>query len=236
MSCAAQWHFTTWLDLFDHWQTLWAAVFAVLAAVGTIWATRSTAAQQIASSREDAERVIGATREQARAVYKQSEWAFDLEQMRNASEALAFHAMLEAAMVRVLSEAAWARSTYPDYVFTQQTGSSVDAFAIRRCITKGAFAELRSASVRRGGALTGDFLDLEREIDSFAAQIEDSLAVSGALIQLGKHHGLGEQLALIETKATELREKAYEAFEQFTAKFEEREAYRQRHDEAGLNG
>jgi len=41
---------------------------------------------------------------------------------------------------------------------------------------------------------------------------------------------------LIETKATELREKAYEAFEQFTAKFEEREAYRQRHDEAGLNG
>ncbi len=41
----------------------------------------------------------------------------------------------------------------------------------RECITKGAFAELRAACVRRGGPLTGEFLDLEREIDSFGCLV-----------------------------------------------------------------
>ena len=45
--------------------------------------------------------------------------------------------------------------------------------------------------------MTGEFLDLEREIDSFAEQGNSPA-------------GLDEQLALIEMKATALREKAAE--------------------------
>jgi hypothetical protein len=59
--------------------------------------------------------------------------------------------------------------------------------------------------------LTGEFLDLEREIDSFASQCEDTLSSThGMMIREGKHAGPGEQLALIETKARALRVKALE--------------------------
>jgi hypothetical protein len=150
-------------------------------------------------------------REQTRATFKQTEATFDLQQMRDASEADAFHVMLEAAMARVCAEASWVRNAYPD-ILTQTTGASVNALAVRQCITKGAFAELRAACIRRGGPLTGDFLDLEREIDSFALQSEDRLTNSGVLIRYGKLAGLNDQLALIETKAEALRQKAFEAF------------------------
>ena len=51
--------------------------------------------------------------------------------------------------------------------------------------------------------MTGEFLDLEREIDSFASQSELSMSpVLQGAIRKGKHAGLGEQLALIETKAS----------------------------------
>lgn len=69
----APWHYTTFWDWdwVDHWQTLIAGVLAfvagfgtVVAAIWTIWATRSTAREQIAASRADADRVIAATREQ----------------------------------------------------------------------------------------------------------------------------------------------------------------------------
>jgi hypothetical protein len=60
----APWHFTTWLDLFDHWQTVIAGVLALLAAFGTIVVTMILARRQIAASREEADRVIAATREQ----------------------------------------------------------------------------------------------------------------------------------------------------------------------------
>ena len=59
--------------------------------------------------------------------------------------------------------------------------------------------------------MTGEFLDLEREIDSFALQCEDRPStILSVTIRMGKHAGLGEQLALIENKATELRQKAAE--------------------------
>ena len=101
-----------------------------------------------------------------------------------------------------------AKKTYPG-ILTQTTGASVDALAVRQCITKGAFAELRAACVRQGGSLTGEFLDLEREIDSFAMQWVDTIVNAGVLSRGGKHAGLGEQLALIETKARALRVKAF---------------------------
>jgi hypothetical protein len=58
--------------------------------------------------------------------------------------------------------------------------------------------------------LTGDFLYLEGEIDNFALQYEDqpSGTNSFVMIRKGKHAGLGEQLALIDAKASELRQKA----------------------------
>jgi hypothetical protein len=209
----------TKLDRFLYdWQTLVAGFLALLAAIGTIWATRSTASRQITAAREQADRMVAAAREQTRATFKQTETTFDLEQMRNASEALSFHAMLEAAMARVLAEAAWARRTYPHIVGQAQgasidaQGASVDALTVRQCITKGAFAELRAACIRRGGDLTGEFLDLEREIDGFAMQWEDKIVNAGVLVRWGKHAGLGEQLALIERKAAELRQKAFVRF------------------------
>jgi hypothetical protein len=60
MSDPQPWHFTTLLDLVD--QTLFTGVFAVVAAVGTIWVTRHIANRQIAASREEADKVIAATR------------------------------------------------------------------------------------------------------------------------------------------------------------------------------
>jgi hypothetical protein len=107
-------------------------------------------------------------------------------------------------------EAAWARKTYPD-ILTQKAGESVDALAVRQCITKGAFAELRAACVKRGGPLTAQFLDLEREIDSFASQSGDyPTPTVNVLVRKGTHAGLGDQLNLIEAKATALRMKAAE--------------------------
>ena len=108
--------------------------------------------------------------------------------MRDENEAHAFRVMLEAAMTGVLAEAAWARRTYPQ-LLTQKASSSVDALRFAHCITKGAFAELRGACVRRGSPLTGEFLDLECEIDNFALQYEDqpSGTNSGVMIRKGKH-------------------------------------------------
>ena len=97
--------------------------------------------------------------------------------------------MLEAAMTRVLAEAAWARKTYPQVTFDNRD-------LVRGCITKGAFAELRAACVRQGSPLTGEFLDLERVIDTFASP--------------QPYADLDEQLTLIKEMATKLRKKASE--------------------------
>jgi hypothetical protein len=207
---SAPWHFTTWLDLFDHWQTGIAGFLAFVAGFGTVVATIIIARRQIAASNEDAKKVIAATLKQASATADQTAMAVRLNQMRAASEALAFRVMLEAAMVRVLAEAAWARETHPHLLTPQTAGASPEALDVRRCVTKGAFAELRAACVRQGGPLTGEFLDLEREIDNFALQWEDGQSTYGATIRMGKHAGLGEKLDVIERKATALRERAAE--------------------------
>jgi hypothetical protein len=205
----APWHFTTWLDLFDHWQTVIAGVLALVAAFGTVAATMIIANRQIRASREDADRVIDATREQTSVTAEQTATTVRLERMRDEGEALAFRAMLEAAMARVFAEAAWARKAYP-HILTQKEDSSVTAFAVRNCITKAAFAELRAACVRQRSPLTFDFLDLEREIDNFASRWEDDQSTYGVPIRKGRHAGLSEQLGSIETKAAALRQKAAE--------------------------
>ena len=120
------WRFTTLLDAFDHWQTVIAGFAALLAAFGTIWMTSRIANRQIDASREEAKRVIAATREQTSVTAEQTSTTIYLERMRDATEFRAFHVMLEAAMARVLAEAAWARETYPQYV-GQAQGASIDA-------------------------------------------------------------------------------------------------------------
>src|ERR1700729_3621978 len=157
--------------LYD-WQTVIAGVLALVAAFGTVLGTMIIANRQIAASREEADRVIAATREQTEATVKQTEATVSLEQLRDSNEALSFLAMLAAAMMRVIAEAASARKTHPQ-AFRQTSAAEVpvEAARVRHCITKGAFAELRAACVRRGGSLTRKFLDLEGEIDKFASQV-----------------------------------------------------------------
>jgi hypothetical protein len=211
------WHFTTCLDLLDHWQTGIAGFLAFAAGFGTVVATMIIARRQIVASREEADEVIAATRAQTEVTAKQTETTVRLE--RDRVEARAFSAMLEAAMTRVLAEAAWARSVHPDFL-TKTEGWSFEALAVRNCITKGAFAELRGACVRQGSSLTREFLDLEGQIDNFASQWVLDIPLSSTMqqpVRKGKHVGLGEQLALIEGAATALREKAVAGMERANA-------------------
>jgi hypothetical protein len=176
MSDPQPWHFTTWLDLLDHWQTLVAGVLAVLAAWRTIRATVKSA-----------DREVKASQEQTAVAQRQIDTTVRLEQERDQAEASAFFAMLGAAMTRVEDEVIWARKALMTL--------HADIPTIRASITKGAFDELRAVCVRRRFPLTGEFLDLEREIDNFA------------LPQWDKTPDLG-QLGTIESKATKLRDKA----------------------------
>jgi hypothetical protein len=185
-------------QFFYDWQTLIAGFLAVFAAVGTIYATIRSAGREIA-----------ATQAQTAIAQRQIDTTLRLEQERVASEAHAFRAMLEAATVRVVAEAASARKAYPD-ILKQKESSSIAAFAVRNCITKGGFAELRAACVRQGSPLTFEFFDLEREIDNFASRWEDDKSTDGVPIRKGQHAGLSEQLGLIEKMATVLHRKAAE--------------------------
>jgi hypothetical protein len=187
---AAPWHYTTWPDALDHWQTVIAGVLALAAGVLTVVATMIITRKQIAVAQ------------------KQIDTTLRLEQERVGSEARAFRATLDAAMVRVLAEADCGKKSNPQ-AFAQGGVASVEALAVRQCMTKGAFAELRAACVRLGSPLTGEFLDLEREIDSFAGQLVDVYSENRKSRQ-GKIAGLGDQLTVIEAKATKLRQKAAE--------------------------
>jgi hypothetical protein len=126
------------------WQTLAAGLFALLAAVGTIRETRSTARKQIDTSGEDARKVIAATHDLTEATFKQSEATIHLEQQRKASEALAFHAMLKAAMARVLAQAALAQRGLSAAFFEGEHRRSCQCPYIRRR------GQHRSASGRIG--------------------------------------------------------------------------------------
>jgi hypothetical protein len=70
------WHYTTFWDWLDHWQTLIAGSLALLAGFGMVVMTRRIANRQIAASREEADRVIAATREQTEATLKQPKRLF----------------------------------------------------------------------------------------------------------------------------------------------------------------
>jgi hypothetical protein len=185
--------------------TDWGGVIAGILALAAAWWT-------VRATREDANRAISAAHGQTAATAKQTAEAVRLNQERIENEDRSFRVMLEAAMARVLAETASAKKAYPQ-ILTQTADASAEAYLVRTCITKGAFAELRAACVRLGSPLTADFLDLEREIDSFASQwVETGKFMVGQPpgIRVGKHAGMGEQFAVIEAKAIALRKKAAE--------------------------
>jgi hypothetical protein len=71
------------------------------------------------------------------------------------------------------------------------------------------FTELRDAFLRLGGTLTAPFLNLDKEIEDFAAQWESVRPPTRPdPVRLGVHAGLHEQLGHIEQQAIELRDKA----------------------------
>jgi hypothetical protein len=130
--------------------------------------------------------MVAAAHEQTSVTAEQISQTFHLARRREDSEAEAFRVMLEAAMARVIDELALARTA---------VSTSVDTPTIQGCITKGGFEELRGGCLRLGSPLTGEFLDLEREIDNFALALWDT--------DLGLR-----KLDSIEAKAIKLRDKA----------------------------
>ena len=168
--------------LYD-WQTFAAGLLAVVAAVGTIWATIRSAG-----------RGIEASQAQTAVAQKQIETTLRLERRRVASEGFAFHAMLVAAMERVLVEAAEANDIF------KATGGKVSkqVYAARTHFTKRGFDELRSACVRYGGLTTAEFLELESKIDDFAShytELQGTDAIHrAATIRLGLHADFQDHL------------------------------------------
>jgi hypothetical protein len=77
----------------DHWQTLITGVLALIAGIGTIWAT-------IAS----AQREIAANQAQSKVAQDQLATTLRLERRRVVRESCAFFAMVEAAMGATLSD------------------------------------------------------------------------------------------------------------------------------------
>jgi hypothetical protein len=156
MYATPPWHFTTWLDLFDHWQTLIAGLLAVLAAWRTIRATTKSADREVAASQA-----------QTAVAQKQIATTLRLDRQRVAREVYAFHATIWAAMEHVRLEASEAESIFP----------------ARRGFSKRAFPELRAACVRCGGLITRDLLELERDLDIFASQSQEKPGGLGELLR-----------------------------------------------------
>jgi hypothetical protein len=195
------WHFTTWLDLFDHWQTVIAGFAALVAAWLTIRATKRSA-----------DREIEASQAQTAVAQKQIATTLRLEKRRIAREGYAFCAMLEAAMGRVLAEAAEANDILNPHHQVAGATVSREAYDARTHFTKTGFDELRGACVRYGGLTTAEFLELESKIDDFASHYMEAQGTNAlqqaAIVRFGLHADFQDHLAVIETIATHICEEA----------------------------
>jgi hypothetical protein len=180
----------------DHWQTLITGVLALVAGIGTIWAT-------IAS----AQREIAANQAQTKVAQEQLATTLRLERRRVVRESYAFFAMVEAAMGTILADVREVR----EIIVQNPT-------AARQGVHKAAFAELRNAFLRFGGTMTAKFLDLEREIDDYSVQfVEIPTQFAGVLTRVGNSVGLSDQLNKIELKAADLRDEAAQAMKKASA-------------------
>jgi hypothetical protein len=90
-----------------YYQTLITGVIAIFAALGTVLATIWSARREIAASKEQT------------VVAQQIATAIRLQRRRVATESIAFHAMVDAAMDRVLTEAMEAEKIMQDLAATQ---------------------------------------------------------------------------------------------------------------------
>ena len=182
-----------------NWQTLIVGVSAVLAAWRTIRATT-----------QSADREVKASQAQTAVAQKQIETTLRLERLRVAREGFTFHAMFDAAMARVLAEAADAKTF-------SGTGPNLEAraYIARTRFSKNAFNELRGACLTQGSGLTEKFLELETRIADFASQAKDGK---------GDPNGLLFQLGAIEDKARHLHEEAVAGMERARVVIAETEA------------
>jgi hypothetical protein len=176
--------FWQWID---HWQTLITGVLALVAGIGTIWAT-------IAS----AQREIAANQAQTKVAQDQLATTLRLERRRILRDGHAFLAMVEAAMGSIIADVTEARVI------------AHNPSAARRCMRKAAFPELRNAFLHYGGDLIAKFLELEKEIDEFAGAFLEVEANNGSVMRVGLAQGLLEGLEKIELLAVDLRGEASE--------------------------
>jgi hypothetical protein len=190
------------------WQTLIAGLLALAAGVGTVWGTLRAANRQVETVNDAADRQITAAREQTAAAQRQTQAMRDMGRRRIASEGYAFHAMLEAAMSAVIDDVAAARKLPSDQQSSRN--HSPQAYVVRQRVKRAGFAELRGAFLRFGGTLTAEFLRLDKEIEDFSAQWEQTYnAQAGFPTQpIGVNHGIREQLDRIEQQAIKLRGEA----------------------------
>jgi hypothetical protein len=181
------------------WQTLIAGVLALIAAVGTIWATRRAAAEQ-----------VGAAQRQTDAMRTS-------ERRRIAREAYAFYAMMAAAMESVLDDAKEARKIAA--TAASAVGSSPIGYAARTQVKKPGFSELLVACLRYGGQrVTPGFLRLDRAIDDFGSAPKVFASPMGGKSELvGAVEGLNEELGHIEALAQALRDEVGPGIERCTA-------------------
>jgi len=176
----------------DQWQTLIAGVLALIAAVGTIWATNKAANREIVAAKE-----------QTKVAQEQIRVTLLLERQRNASTLFAFSATLEASMTSVLEDVKEAREIFGES--NQINGSSLNAYKARQCLRKTAFADLRGACLRLGGPLTEPFIRLEREIDHLAGEVTELPSALDQNIRMSPNAGTTEGLNRIEAQAIWLR-------------------------------
>jgi hypothetical protein len=113
--------------------------------------------------------------------------------------------MLDAVMARVLADAEKARRT--DTRANKVNGESDVVYAVRQSFAKHAFPEFLAACVKFGRFNTAEFLDLENDIDDFASKWRE-MPTAGLNKRVGLHAGLEEEIAVIEAKATRLRQQA----------------------------
>ena len=189
-------------DLFwqfiDHWQTLIAGGLALLAGVGTVWATINSAKNEIAAAQK-----------QTRAAQDQTAAMLRLERRRLAREEHSFLTTLIAAMETVVEDVQAARHIARNE--NPESTRCIGAFEARQRMRKTAFAELRGAILRLGGQLSLPFLRLDNEIENCKAHWSNVRHPSNPSIGLSSAVGLRGQLEQIERQAAFIRDEAAQA-------------------------
>jgi hypothetical protein len=180
-----------------YWQTLIAGLLAILAAVGTIWATIRAA-----------NREVEAANRQIVTAQKQIDTTLNIDLRRTAYDAYAFLIALEAAADLVIDNVKKARSVFPADMQESKLQSSPLLYKARQLILCPVFPDLRPSCVRVGGALTPLFITLDRDISFFAADWYPAQSPGGLAFRSGAGVGFFEGLRAIKDQAERLKRQA----------------------------